>query len=879
MLKCGVHRGRGLPGHAGARCARSRRALRSRRGAGRRTPSRRAPSWTGCWRTTTSSRAPCSTGSGPDGQPRPRPESATGVFTDPTLLPVVFPGLIEEVEAHLVPAANDHRIIDIDYCNNASAIYHLEPIDDIVIREWGAGREAGGGDAAGGPPGQGRLHAEARRHPAAQGEAGLAARAAAAPSPNSYAYREIRALFNRFPTRELFYANVQALKEIIDRIVYMTGDDEIAVHARKGPGYVALDIAFSRLRYSYKDRAGPAPGALADAFGPDLLRHLGGPGRGEPAPLLLRLRAARAPGGRREVRARSPRGSSPPGRTARAVALETAFGEREGRRLFDRYIRRRAAAASTASPRRPRRCPRTSGTSRSWRGGWRSGSCRARAEHAHAQALLGAAARPHRHPAHAAEPGPGRDRGAAHPARAARRAAARSSTASRSRRRPERIAALVAGRGALRGRPARPRRGARHRRRAERPRARGRPRPGARSRCCARCATTCCRSARTTTWRRSTACCCATAAVAARPLPLLRRALRPQPARATARPRWPRPSRRVVQALESVRSLAEDEVLRGLDNLVRSALRTNFYQRPERPVVSIKVDSRKVEGMPSPRPHVRDLRPLAAAGGHPPARRQGGPRRHPLERPPRRLPHRGPGPDEDPDGEELDHRARRLQGRLRAQGQRAAAARPRRVPDRPLPRVRRPACSTSPTTSWTARCCTRPRWCATTATIPTWWWRPTRAPPTSPTPPTASPRSTASGWATPSPPAAASGYDHKKVGITARGAWECVKHHFRNLGHDVQTAALHLAGHRRHVGRRVRQRRAAEPGHEAGGRLQPRAHLHRPRPRSRAGATRSASGCSSCPRSALARLRRRADQQGRRRLRPLGQGHPALARR
>src|SRR5207249_3991521 len=36
----------------------------------------------------------------------------------------------------------------------------------------------------------------------------------------------------------------------------------------------------------------------------------------------------------------------------------------------------------------------------------------------------------------------------------------------------------------------------------------------------------------------------------------------------------------------------------------RPALRTNFYQRPERPVVSIKVDSRKVEGMPSPRPMV-----------------------------------------------------------------------------------------------------------------------------------------------------------------------------------------------------------------------------------------------------------------------------------
>src|SRR5439155_1278555 len=83
----------------------------------------------------------------------------------------------------------------------------------------------------------------------------------------SYAYREIRAIFNRFPTRELFYANVQALKEIIDRIVFMSSDDEIAVHVRKGAGYVALQTAFARSRYSYKVEE-DLRRALADAFGP-----------------------------------------------------------------------------------------------------------------------------------------------------------------------------------------------------------------------------------------------------------------------------------------------------------------------------------------------------------------------------------------------------------------------------------------------------------------------------------------------------------------------------------------------------------------------------------------------------------------------------------
>ncbi len=31
------------------------------------------------------------------------------------------------------------------------------------------------------------------------------------------------------------------------------------------------------------------------------------------------------------------------------------------------------------------------------------------------------------------------------------------------------------------------------------------------------------------------------------------------------------------------------------------------------------------------------------------------------------------------------------------------------------------------------------------------------------------------------------GYDHKAMGITARGAWEAVKRHFRELGTDIQT--------------------------------------------------------------------------------------------
>jgi glutamate dehydrogenase len=38
------------------------------------------------------------------------------------------------------------------------------------------------------------------------------------------------------------------------------------------------------------------------------------------------------------------------------------------------------------------------------------------------------------------------------------------------------------------------------------------------------------------------------------------------------------------------------------------------------------------------------------------------------------------------------------------------------------------------------------------------------------------------------------GYDHKKMGITARGAWECVKRHFMEMGHDTQTQDFTVVG-------------------------------------------------------------------------------------
>ena len=99
------------------------------------------------------------------------------------------------------------------------------------------------------------------------------------------------------------------------------------------------------------------------------------------------------------------------------------------------------------------------------------------------------------------------------------------------------------------------------------------------------------------------------------------------------------------------------------------------------------------------------------------------------------------------------------------------------------------------------------------------------------------------------------GYDHKGMGITARGAWEAVKRHFREIGARHPERGLHLRRRRRHVGRRVRQRHAAVAAHQAARRLRPPAHLRRSRSRS-GGELRRARAAVRAAALVLGRLRR-----------------------
>ena len=171
---------------------------------------------------------------------------------------------------------------------------------------------------------------------------------------------------------------------------------------------------------------------------------------------------------------------------------------------------------------------------------------------------------------------------------------------------------------------------------------------------------------------------------------------------------------------------------------------------------------------------------------------------------------------------------------------------------------------------------------ATTATTRTWWSRPTRARRRSPTSPTAIAEDYGFWLGDAFASGGSAGYDHKAMGITARGAWESVKRHFRELGLDTPDRGLHRASasatcpatcsatacccreHIRLVAAFDHRHIFLDPDPDAGARRSP-----------------SASGCSSCRARRWADYDTRADLRGRRRLpahRQVDPGHAAGAR-
>jgi len=272
---------------------------------------------------------------GPDGF-EPDYDTALGALREPALLNVVFPGVMDEEQRHLAIADDDERIVDIDFRNNAAAIHHLEPVDDIVVREWGVDGRLEAATLLLGRLAKSAFTVKAESIPLL-GEKLAWLLENCGEARNSHVYRATRAFYNHFPKRELFYSDAASLKEVIDLLIHISSDDEIVVSVRRGPSYSSVRIGFSESRWSSKT-ATDLRDALSRQFGPVAFSSTADCGATtlvvhyfDASSLEHPLDAARI----REITA----GVISTWEDQVARELEHAFGALEGRRLCKRYVR------------------------------------------------------------------------------------------------------------------------------------------------------------------------------------------------------------------------------------------------------------------------------------------------------------------------------------------------------------------------------------------------------------------------------------------------------------------------------------------------------------------------------------------------------------
>ncbi|MBF0455159.1 MAG: NAD-glutamate dehydrogenase [Magnetococcales bacterium] len=169
------------------------------------------------------------------------------------LLDRITPGLRQEIDAILENpnTPHDYEGVSVEYCQHGqSIIYDSEGVDFFTIRHPGSQADSWEMLLV-----LGRFSRTAHASRASTVPI-LAERlnetlACSGYSEGSYLRHEFRSLFDRMPLRELFYSEPEVLTEQIRTILKMQGDTDVSINVRLGHhgNYISILTVLSRNRY------------------------------------------------------------------------------------------------------------------------------------------------------------------------------------------------------------------------------------------------------------------------------------------------------------------------------------------------------------------------------------------------------------------------------------------------------------------------------------------------------------------------------------------------------------------------------------------------------------------------------------------------------
>jgi len=182
--------------------------------------------------------------------------SGLGIFREETLPEKIMPGLLPEIEEIILARAGMARIISSDFCSKGgSIIYQLSPIEFFSVRHINGNAREVTETLIVGRLTRGATHWRSDAIPMLREKALKVMEGIDAPA-NSFEYREVKALFNYLPKQEAFYTDVEQLKKITSNIMSAQGDNEVTIHVRRGDKgrYAMVMVTISRNDTSFRVR-------------------------------------------------------------------------------------------------------------------------------------------------------------------------------------------------------------------------------------------------------------------------------------------------------------------------------------------------------------------------------------------------------------------------------------------------------------------------------------------------------------------------------------------------------------------------------------------------------------------------------------------------
>ena len=186
----------------------------------------------------------------------PAQDRDLGIFREKGLIDKIIPGFISEVEDIVLTRAGQPRFISSDFCSTGgNVLYQLSPMEFFSIRHE---RDKNGDRKETvliGRLTRGATHWRSDDIPMlrhkSESVTDVFSKAA-----DYFRYREARAIFNYIPKQELFYANVDQLKSSISDIMSAQSDEDVTLHIRMGDGgrYAMVMVTIASNDNSYSVR-------------------------------------------------------------------------------------------------------------------------------------------------------------------------------------------------------------------------------------------------------------------------------------------------------------------------------------------------------------------------------------------------------------------------------------------------------------------------------------------------------------------------------------------------------------------------------------------------------------------------------------------------